>query len=37
MWRWNHVERNNRDAARIAVELAPLAQSWKDRFAQRLR
>ncbi|MFN2337929.1 MAG: MOSC domain-containing protein [Gammaproteobacteria bacterium] len=37
LWRWNHVERNNRDAARIAVALAPLAQSWKDRFAQRLR
>ncbi len=37
LWRWSHLERNNRDAARIALELAPLAQSWKDKFAQRLR
>lgn len=36
LWRWNHVERDNREAARRAVDLAPLAQSWKTRFAQRL-
>ena len=36
LWRWSHLERNNREAARIAVDLAPLAQSWKDKFTQRL-
>ena len=37
LWRWSHLERNDRDAARRAVALAPLAASWKDKFAQRLR
>ena len=37
LWRWNHVERDNRDAARIAVALEPLARSWKERFAKRLQ
>lgn len=37
LWHWSHLERSNRDAARIALELAPLAQSWKDKFAKRLR
>lgn len=36
LWRWSHLERANREAARRALELAPLAQSWKDKFAQRL-
>ena len=36
LWRWSHQERNNRELAAQAVALAPLAKSWKERFAKRL-
>jgi hypothetical protein len=36
LWRWSHLERGNREAARRAVALEPLAASWKEKFAQRL-
>lgn len=37
LWRWSHLERDNRVAAETAINLAPLAEVWKEKFAKRLR
>jgi MOSC domain-containing protein YiiM len=36
LWRWSHLEKDNRAAALAATRLEPLAEVWKEKFAKRL-